>query len=122
MPSLRFLRVAPGSAAHSKDKPKSFSPSVDWQSAVGGLREAGGPPRPSPAQSPLPHPSHPRKALTIVLAVSPAEPRHGPSGWQAEEEVAGQRAEGGSGPGERACVGLARAQLRAGAAEDREGP
>lgn len=39
------------------------------------------------------------KALTVVLAVSPAEPRHGPSGWKAEKDVTEQRESGGSGEG-----------------------
>lgn len=54
------------------------------------------------ASPPAPRPKTPsdqEKALTVVLAVSPAEPRHGPSGWKAEEDVAGQRERGGSGRG-----------------------
>lgn len=56
------------------------------------------PPQPRPEQSP---PSDLQKALTVVFAVSPAEPRHGPSGrrqrkmWHGSErrERAGQARE-----------------------------
>lgn len=91
-PSLHFLHSALGKAAPFKEEPKSFSQVRDQQRVLC-------PPQPPPEQSP---PSDLQKALTVVLAVSPAEPRHGPSGerqrkmWQGSErrERAGQAREG----------------------------
>lgn len=87
-PSLHFLHSALGKAAQFKEEPKSFSQVRDQQCVFR-------PPQAPPEQSP---PSDLQKALTVVLAVSPAEPRHGPSGgrqrkmWQGSErrERAGQ--------------------------------
>lgn len=83
---------------------EKFPASADGQSEVRGIPDSSRSPRLPPEQSP-PTRSDPRKALTVVLAVSPAEPRHGPSGWKAKEEVAEKLEEGGSGAGARADSG-----------------